>query len=230
MATIHTTPATRERWDDIVTVFGRRGNDPGWCWCQRFMDPPLDGGTLTNNRDALHDEIESVLLPPGVLAYVDGTPAGWARVKPRTAVPLFQRNRALRRILGDDPGVWWITCFAVDQRHRSLGVATALLEAAVAHAASHGATALEGHPVDTGALKAERVSGSALFTGTMRTFVACGFHEIGRTYVARRGTRARAASRGPRRAARSCRRDAILRQGRHGLHRSWTYPVGWAVR
>jgi GNAT superfamily N-acetyltransferase len=185
MAIIHTTPANRERWDDIVAVFGRRGNDPCWCWCQRFMDPPLDGVTLTNNRDALHDEIESSSVPPGVLAYVDATPAGWARVMPRSAVPLVERNRALRRILDDDPGVWWITCFVVDQRHRSLGVATALLEAAVAHAASHGATALEGHPVDIDALKAQRVSGSALYTGTMRTFVACGFHEIGRTYPSR---------------------------------------------
>jgi GNAT superfamily N-acetyltransferase len=106
-------------------------------------------------------------------------------VRPSSRANLVQRNRALRRILDDDPGVWWITCFAVDQRHRSLGVATALLEAAVAHAASHGATALEGHPVDTDALKAERVSGSALFTGTLQTFVACGFHEIGRTYPSR---------------------------------------------
>ncbi len=185
MAIIHTTPATRERWDDIVTAFGRRGNDPCWCWCQRFMDPPLDGVTLTNNRDALHAEIESSSVAPGVLAYVDATPAGWVRVMPRSAVPLVERNRALRRILDDEPRVWWITCFAVDQLHRSLGVATALLEAAVAHAASHGATALEGHPVDIDALKAERVSGSALFTGTMRTFVACGFHEIGRTYPSR---------------------------------------------
>ncbi len=110
MATIHTTPATRDRWDDIVTVFGRRGNDPGWCWCQRFMCPPLDGVRLASNRDALHDEIESSSVPRGVLAYVDGTPAGWARVMPRRAVPLVQRNRALRRMLDDDPGVWWITC------------------------------------------------------------------------------------------------------------------------
>ena len=185
MVTIHTLPATVERWDDIVTVFGRRGDDPSWCWCQRFMEPPLNGTTVTSKRDALDYEVQSASVPPGVLAYVDGTPAGWARVMPRSAVPLVQKNRALRRILDDDPGVWWITCFAVDRRHRSLGVATALLDAAVAYAGSHGATALEGHPVDTDALKAERVNASALFTGTMRTFVASGFHEIGRTYPSR---------------------------------------------
>jgi GNAT superfamily N-acetyltransferase len=185
MVTITTSPATPERWNDIVTVFGQRGKDPGWCWCQRFMEPVLEGTTRTSNRDALHHEIESASVPPGVLAYVDGTPAGWSRVMPRAAVPLVQRNRALRRLLDDDPGVWWITCFAVDRRHRSIGVATALLDAAVVYASNHGATALEGHPVDTDALEAERVGASALFTGTMQAFIANGFHEIGRTYTSR---------------------------------------------
>jgi GNAT superfamily N-acetyltransferase len=185
MVTIRTLPASRERWDDIVTAFGRRGEDPGWCWCQRFMEAPIDGITVTDNRDALRHEIQSASVPAGVLAYVDESPAGWARVMPRVAVPLVQRNRALRRILDDDPGVWWITCFAVERQYRSIGVATALLDAAVAHARQYGATALEGHPVDTDALTADRVSASALFTGTMRTFLASGFHEIGRTYPSR---------------------------------------------
>lgn len=168
-----------------MTVFGKRGDDRGWCWCQRFMEPDLDGASRIPNRDALRHEVISASVPPGVLAYVDGRPAGWSRVMPRSAVPLIQRNRALRRLLPDDPGAWWITCFAVDRRLRSIGVATALLGAAVVHASSHGATALEGHPVDTDALKAERLDPSALFTGTMRTFVANGFHEIGRTFPSR---------------------------------------------
>jgi hypothetical protein len=29
----------------VVAVFGRRGNDPGWCWCRRFLDP-FNGGQL----------------------------------------------------------------------------------------------------------------------------------------------------------------------------------------
>jgi len=185
MVTIHTLPATPERWDDVIAAFGRRGDDPGWCWCRRFMDPPAGSGGPTDNRAALHEEIESASVPPGVLAYVDDTPAGWSRVMPRASVPLVNRNGALRRVLDDDAGAWWITCFAVHRRHRSIGVATALLDAAVALAEHHGATALEGHPVDTDALKADHVSGSALFTGTMRTFVAAGFHEIGRTYPSR---------------------------------------------
>ena len=72
---------------------------------------------------------------------------------PRGAVPGVARNRALRKILADDPAAWWVTCFAVDRRYRSIRVATALLNAAVAHARQHCASAVEGHPVDSEALQ-----------------------------------------------------------------------------
>jgi len=181
---VEAAPATAERWDDVVVAFGRRGDDPGWCWCQRLLEAP-DGPGPTDNREALRTEITTAVVPPGVLAYVDGVPVGWSRVMPRAQVPGVQRNRALRRVLAEDPGAWWVVCFAVDQRHRGVGVATTLLAAAVEHARSHGATAVEGHPVDVDALEADKVSGSALFTGTMRTFLTQGFAEIGRTYPSR---------------------------------------------
>jgi len=57
----------------------------------------------------------------------------------------------------------------------------ALLEAAVAFARDHGATAVEGHPVDVAGLKADRVAGSALYTGTLAMFEAAGFVEVART-------------------------------------------------
>lgn len=104
---------------------------------------------------------------------------------PSSDLPGVLANRALRRVLSDDPGAWWVTCFAVEQRHRNLGVATALLNAAVVHARRHGASAVQGHPVDTDVLVATRVSGSALFTGTLRTFLKVGFTEIGRTFPSR---------------------------------------------
>jgi GNAT superfamily N-acetyltransferase len=179
------TPATAARWDDVVTAFGRRGEDPSWCWCRRFLEPPADADDPGDNRDALRREISTASVAPGLVAYVDGTPAGWTRVMPRSSLPGVLANRALRRVLADDPGAWWVTCFAIQQRQRGIGVAGVLLEAAVAHAGEHGATAVEGHPVDTGALRAERVSGSALFTGTLRLFLAAGFTEIGRTYPSR---------------------------------------------
>lgn len=179
--TIDVAPSTPARWNDVVSAFGRRAADPSWCWCRRF----LDGSGAVDNRSALRLEVSTASVPPGLIAYTDGRPVGWTRVLPRQQLPGVSANRALRRVLTDDDGAWWVTCFAVQQRFRSIGVARALLDAAVVHARQYGATAVEGHPVDTDALEAERTSGSALFTGTMRLFVAAGFSEIGRTYPSR---------------------------------------------
>jgi GNAT superfamily N-acetyltransferase len=88
-------------------------------------------------------------------------------------------------VLTEDPGVWWITCFAVDSHHRRSGVGSALLKGAVEFARDHGATAVEGHPVDVARLSAARVGGSAVFTGTVAMFAAAGFTEVGRTYPSR---------------------------------------------
>jgi GNAT superfamily N-acetyltransferase len=78
-----------------------------------------------------------------------------------------------------------VTCFKVDSRHRRTGVGAALVRAAVEYARAHGATAVEGHPVDVASLKAARVSGSAIYTGTVAMFTAAGFTEVARTYPTR---------------------------------------------
>jgi GNAT superfamily N-acetyltransferase len=182
-------PATADRWDDLVAVFGRRGRDPSWCWCQRFLSSTADElslpGAVRDNRQALRQEITHAAVPPGLIAYIGDQPVGWIRVGPRSAFPLLETNRALARVLNEDAGTWRVTCFAIDSRHRRSGVGSLLLEAAVTFAGGHGARALEGHPVDTAALRAPQVSGSALFTGTMSMFVTAGFSEVARTFPTR---------------------------------------------
>jgi GNAT superfamily N-acetyltransferase len=182
-------PATPDRWSDIVTVFGRRGEDPSWCWCRLFLRTAAGAAEAPepaeNNRDALRREVAGAAIPPGLLAYVDDQPVGWTRVGPRSDFPRVSGNRALARMLTEDAGVWWVTCFAVDSRHRRAGIGSILLKAAVAFAREHGATAVEGHPVDVTALRADRVSGSAVFTGTVAMFSAAGFTEVARTHPSR---------------------------------------------
>jgi GNAT superfamily N-acetyltransferase len=186
---IEVRPATPDRWGDLVTVFGRRGDDPSWCWCRLFLrstrcelpepDAPPD------NREALRQEIAEAAVPPGLLAYVDDVPVGWTRVGPRSAFPRVNENTALARVLAEDAGVWWVTCFAVDSRHRRTGVGSRLLAAAVEFARDHGAIAVEGHPVDVAGLRAAPVGGAAIFTGTVAMFAAAGFTEVARTYPTR---------------------------------------------
>lgn len=179
-------PVTADRWSDLVSAFGRRGENPFWCWCRLFFrsasdesKPPCD------NRHALRQEIAHAAVPPGLLAYVDDQPVGWTRIGPRSDFPRVTANRALAKVLTDDPEVWWVTCFAVDSHYRRAGVGSALLNAAIEFAREHGAAAVEGHPVDVAALKAARVAGSAVFTGTMAMFLAAGFTEVARTYPTR---------------------------------------------
>jgi len=172
-------PATPGRWPQLGRVWGPRENDPDSCWCQRFRrhDAP-------DNRTALEREVREAGTPVGLLAYLDEEVVGWTRVVPRSTLPGVTGNRALARLLEPDPGAWWVTCFVVRREHRGSGIGIALLKGAVDWAARHGATVLDGHPVDTDGL-AGTASPSAIFTGTLAMFRRAGFVEIGRTYRTR---------------------------------------------
>ncbi len=176
-------PASADRWNDLVEVFGRRGDDPGWCWCQLFLRPSTERrAARSDNRAAFHSEITQAAIPPGLIAYVEDEPAGWTRIGPRSRFPGVTENRALARVLdGDGSTTWWVTCFAVARSYRRSGVASALLQGAVEFAREHGAAAVEGHPVDVAALRADRVGASGLYTGTNALFLRAGFGEIART-------------------------------------------------
>lgn len=189
MTPLEVHPATADRWNDVVRVFGRRGEDSSWCWCQRFLrgETASDGGrTRPDNRGALFEEVSHAVTPPGLIAYVGGTPVGWTRVAPRDRLPGIRDHRALSRVLtNDDAGIWWVTCFAVAKGSRRSGVGHGLLEAAVRFAREQGAVAVEGHPVDVARLHAKRVGGAALFTGTRAMFAEAGFQEVARTHPSR---------------------------------------------
>jgi GNAT superfamily N-acetyltransferase len=179
MAIVRVMPATAEQWPRLGRVFGPRERDPTSCWCQRFLrHEEID------NRSALRREVQEAEIPIGLLAYLDDDVVGWTRVVPRSTLPGITENRALTKILDEDPDSWWVSCFVVRREHRESGIGAALLDAAVDWAAQHGASELAGHPVDTNGL-AGTSSPSAIFTGTLAMFQQAGFTEIGRTYRTR---------------------------------------------
>ena len=182
-----TAPLTARDWDDLVALFGTRG-DPSWCWCQFFLTTGKDyTHSSADNKAALHSQVRDDPRPQGVLARVDDEPVGWVQLGPRTAYPRLCESRALRAVTGDDlddPSVWAVTCFVVKVGRRRKGVATALLEAAVELARSQGARTLEGHPVDVAA-RAGKVAGAELYHGVATTFERAGFVEVGRTGLTR---------------------------------------------
>jgi GNAT superfamily N-acetyltransferase len=179
-------PAAAARWDDVVEVFGRRGDNPAWDWCRLFVEPgPTGENGAPDNRAALRNEIKDAPVAPGLVAYLDGRPVGWSRIGPRSRFAAVTGNRTLAAVLSEEPTAWWVACFATRPEARGLGVGTALLTAAATHAAGQGATALEGYPVDVARLTATKVGAASLYTGTLPMFLAAGFVEVARPRPAR---------------------------------------------
>jgi GNAT superfamily N-acetyltransferase len=172
--------ATPDLWPEVRAAFGARAaRNPDSCWCQRFRRHEAE-----SNEAALHAEVQGAAVPVGLVAFRDDAPVGWTRVVPRGTLPGITGNTALARMLAPDPRAWWVACVTVRADARGVGVGTALREGAREHARRHGATVVDGHPVDL-SRAASAPSPSALFTGTLAMFQDAGFAEIGRTHRTR---------------------------------------------
>jgi GNAT superfamily N-acetyltransferase len=173
--TLDVRPVTPDRWDDLVALAGERGFSSG-CWCMwwRVSAREFDQRHGDGLRRDLHDLVARG-REPGLLAYLDGEPAGWVAVAPRPEYPRLARSPKLRPI--DDRPVWSITCFAVHRTRRHRGIAGVLLDAAVDLARQRGAEVVEAYPIDT---SSGTRAGADLFTGTLAMFSRAGFVEVAR--------------------------------------------------
>jgi GNAT superfamily N-acetyltransferase len=112
---------------------------------------------------------------PGVLAYVDGEPAGWCSIAPREGLERLRRSRVMGAV--DGRPAWVVTCFFIPRPHRGRGLALPLLRAAMALAARHGGRLVEGFPHDP---KGANPPGIFVWTGLAATFRRAGFREVAR--------------------------------------------------
>ncbi len=94
-----------------------------------------------------------------MLAYVDGVPVGWCRIGPREMFDRLEHSATLRRV--DDEPVWSVVCFYVHPSAKRMGVASALLKGAEAHAARHGARLVEAYPVGPKQINLDAYTGYA---------------------------------------------------------------------
>lgn len=138
-------PVTPDRWDDLAELFtraGPRGGTPATagCWCMWWRRRTGDAAA---NRQAMEQLVRQG-REPGLLAYQDGQPVGWVSLGPRDGFGQLQRSRIYRPV-DQDPAVWCIVCFYVPPGWKRRGVSRALLEAALEHAVSRGAEAVEAY-------------------------------------------------------------------------------------
>jgi GNAT superfamily N-acetyltransferase len=169
-------PVTAERWADLETLFGEKGAFSG-CWCQfwrmsRAEYRRLDG----EGHKAAMCELVSKNEVPGILAYVDGQPAGWCSIGPREDFRALENSRTLKQV--DDQPVWSIVCFFVAKPFRGRGLLVELLRGAVTYAAQEGALVVEAYPVD--ASDGPVHGGTRGYMGLISAFRRAGFVEVAR--------------------------------------------------
>lgn len=163
-------PLTPDRLPDLRRLFDE-GGDPKACQCAFWRVPASGWGDWTRERNRTALEPVADRTPaPGLVAYADGEAVGWVSIGPREDYVRLERSKVLARI--DDRPVWSIVCFVVSRRWRGRGVAGALLDAAVEHARTNGATLVEAYPVDP---SRRRVSAAAAYMGPLGMFERAGF-------------------------------------------------------
>jgi GNAT superfamily N-acetyltransferase len=165
-------PVTPERWPDLEALFGPQGACGG-CWCMwwRLKRSEFTAQCGEGNRLALKQIVDSGQAP-GLLAYVEGAPAGWVSAAPRQNYPVLDRSPHLKPV--DDTPVWSVVCFYIAPAYRRQGLSVRLLQAAVEYARAHGVRVVEGYPV----LEGKGRGDMSIFTGVASTFAAAGFQQV----------------------------------------------------
>ena len=174
-------PLTKDRWGDLVQLFGRPGGSiVRGCWCMFYRRSGGGGGVGRGeeNRAALRALVNAGRVP-GLIGYADGTPVGWISLAPREEYEKLRRSPVMKPV--DDKSVWSIVCFFVDKQVRGRRVSEALLDAGIRYAREQGATLLEAYPVD----KPERSHPDFMFFGAKRMYDRAGFREVARRTATR---------------------------------------------
>ena len=146
--TVHS--VTKDRVHDWLRFFDYDAfaGNPGWasCYClSPHVPAPPEQPERTLPRETRATVAESLRRGTtfGYLAYVDGRPAGWVNASLRSDYGLYQ---------GVDPAgpeprsVIGVSCFVIAPPFRRHGIASALLDRAIADASARGAAWIEAYP------------------------------------------------------------------------------------
>ncbi|MGH8913887.1 MAG: GNAT family N-acetyltransferase [Acidimicrobiia bacterium] len=162
-------PVTPDSAPDVIGFFDTDAfpDNPAWgaCYCMFF---PRGGRGNENWGEEPWQENRREQMAriregktTGMLAYVGGRMVGWCNATARSELPGFAD--------GQDEGVVSVVCFAIAPPYRGHGIATRLLEGAIAASPGTGATRLEAYPVR------EPQDERAAFHGSLELFQGLGF-------------------------------------------------------
>ncbi len=164
-------PLTPQNWPDMGKVLG--GNGDGGCWCMWWR---LDDAAFEEGRGAVNKQAMKALVDadrtPGVIAYLDGQPAGWCAIGPRSEYPRLTDSGLL--VGGEDEPIWSLVCYYVNPRFRGRGLMAQLTRGAVGLARTKGARIIEAYPVEIPA----GVAAPGAYTGIASVLRNAGFTDF----------------------------------------------------
>lgn len=189
---IRVVPANEVPCADLMAVFGERGPAAG-CYCQRYKLAPGEAfkhfprqDRAERLRTQTHCGDPASATTSGLVAYLDGEPAGWCAVEPRPEyfglLRVYRTPWEGRNEDKSDASVWAVTCVLVRAGYRKRGIAYALAAAAVSHARERGARALEAYPMRT---EAGEITWDEIHVGAQGIYAAAGMTEVSRPGIRR---------------------------------------------
>lgn len=173
--TITVQPVDAALFDDVQTIFGDRGQATR-CQCQGYRQGWYDqhSDDVAGRRELLRDQ---VIEGHGLVAHLDGEPAGWCSVAPRRDFGYLRKTTWNGRTEDEgDPGVWAVTCFVTRTGFRHQGVSRALAAGTVELARDHGARTVEAYPMKPAVGK--EVTWGEMHVGALSAFLDAGFRVV----------------------------------------------------
>jgi GNAT superfamily N-acetyltransferase len=164
-------PLTADTWPDLEDLFGLPGGSiVRGCYCMFYRRTgSADAGA--DNKSALRDLVREGVVP-GLIGYLDDSPAGWISLGPREDYLKLRRSPIMKPV--DDAAVWSVVCSFVARRYRGQGLQDELLSAAISFARDSGVQTLEAYPID----KTQRSHDDFMFFGARSLYERAGFTEV----------------------------------------------------
>jgi GNAT superfamily N-acetyltransferase len=143
----------------------------GWCFCSAWWLPTWEGfgdRTSAENR-AIRDELFEKHIYDGYLVYFDDEPQGWCQVGKRDQYPKLLERHSFE----PDAEVWAVTCMAIPERFRGIGLTHKILELIIQDLRLSGVKRLQAYPkADPNLPKMDN------WTGPLSLYLKAGFEVV----------------------------------------------------
>jgi ribosomal protein S18 acetylase RimI-like enzyme len=174
VADVTVRPVSPDQHDAVLHYFDlvAYADNPNWsrCYCMERLVADYGERTKEQNRESRSELIRSAKAN-GLVAYRLGRVVGWCHAAPKTELLNVPPPRA--------PDAGAIVCFVVAPDQRNQGIATALLDAALAHLKKRGMRTAEAYPA-LGEIDPKRWA-QINYVGPLSMYVKASFQIVERT-------------------------------------------------